>query len=67
MNGLTPIVVLFQDLLGELARVAHALELAHDHAVRGAAFARDGKPFSQRFDDAFQLFFHPAILPHPGG
>jgi hypothetical protein len=35
--------------------------------VRGAAFARDGKPFSQRFDDAFQLFFHPAILPHPGG
>lgn len=39
MRPLAPIVVFFQDLLGEQALVAYPLELAHDHAPRGAAFA----------------------------
>jgi hypothetical protein len=35
--------------------------------MRGAAFAGSGQAIGQPLDDAFQLFFHPETLPHPGG
>lgn len=62
MNAMTPVSVLFHDLLGELAAIAQAVELAHGHAPSGTTLAGGAQALDKPFDGAFQFLFHQTSL-----